>query len=283
MRHPNLVILCLLGTGLLAGCQQGVSRAQADRAVAEAQAVDQSNLTDIMLTVADPMEAVNYFKNALTVSPDKIDLKRGLARSQSRAGLYAEATGTLGDILSTPEANDDDRLALADVLIRSNEWTKAEGVLNTIPPTVETYERYRLEAMVADSKKDWKKADSFYSVAVGLTRKPQSILNNWGFSKLTRGDGPGAEKLFLQALTYDSTMFTAKNNLVMSRALQRKYELPVIAMTQDEKAKLLYTAGLSAVKQGDTTTGKRLLQQAVDTAPTYFEEAARSLAALEGR
>ena len=283
MRHPNLVILCLLGTGLLAGCQQGVSRAQADRAVAEAQAVDQSNLTDIMLTVADPMEAVNYFKNALTVSPDKIDLKRGLARSQSRAGLYAEATGTLGDILASPEANDEDRLALADVLIRSNEWTKAEGVLNAIPPTVETYERYRLEAMVADSKKDWKKADSFYSVAVGLTRKPQSILNNWGFSKLTRGDGPGAEKLFLQALTYDSTMFTAKNNLVMSRALQRKYELPVIAMTQDERAKLLYTAGLSAVKQGDTTTGKRLLQEAVDTAPTYFEEAARSLAALEGR
>jgi len=283
MRHPNLVILCLLGTGLLAGCQQGVSRAQADRAVAEAQAVDQSNLTDIMLTVADPMEAVNYFKNALAVSPDKIDLKRGLARSQSRAGLYAEATGTLGDILSTPEATDDDRLALADVLIRSNEWGKAEGVLNAIPPTVETYERYRLEAMVADSKKDWKKADSFYSVAVGLTNKPQSILNNWGFSKLTRGDGPGAEKLFLQALTYDSSMFTAKNNLVMSRAMQRKYELPVIAMTQDEKAKLLYTAGLAAVKQGDTTTGKRLLQEAVDTAPTYFEEAARSLAALEGR
>ncbi|MCW1917375.1 tetratricopeptide repeat protein [Rhodobacter sp. KR11] len=283
MRHPNLVILCLLGTGLLAGCQKGVSRAQADRAVAEAQAVDQSNLTDIMLTVADPMEAVNYFKNALAVSPDKIDLKRGLARSQSRAGLYAEATGTLGDILSTPEATDDDRLALADVLIRSNEWGKAEGVLNAIPPTVETYERYRLEAMVADSKKDWKKADSFYSVAVGLTNKPQSILNNWGFSKLTRGDGPGAEKLFLQALTYDSSMFTAKNNLVMSRAMQRKYELPVIAMTQDEKAKLLYTAGLAAVKQGDTTTGKRLLQEAVDTAPTYFEEAARSLAALEGR
>ena len=283
MRHPNFLVLCLLGTGLLAGCQKGLSREEADRAVAEAQAVDQSNLTDIMLTVADPMEAVNYFKNALTVTPDNLDLKRGLARSQSRAGLYAEATATLGEILALPEATHEDRLLMADVLIRSNEWEKAAGVLNSIPPTVETYERYRLEAMVADSKKDWKKADSFYSVAVGLTTKPQSILNNWGFSKLTRGDGPGAEKLFLQALTYDSKMFTAKNNLVMARALQRKYDLPVITMTQDERAKLLYTAGLAAVKQGDTTTGKRLLQEAVDTAPTYFEEAARSLAALEGQ
>ena len=283
MRHPNIAILCLLGTGILAGCNQGVSRSQADRAVAEAQAVDQTNLSDIMLTVADPNEAVNYFKNALAVSPDKIELKRGLAKSQARAGLYAEATATLADILSSPQATDDDRLLMADVLIRNNDWDKAAAILNSIPPTVETYERYRLEAMVADSKKDWKKADSFYSVAVGLTNKPQSVLNNWGFSKMSRGDGPGAEKLFLQALTYDSSMFTAKNNLVMARAMQHKYELPVITMTQDEKAKLLYTAGLAAVKQGDTTTGKRLLQEAIDTAPTFFEEASRSLAALEGK
>lgn len=283
MRHPHFVVPCLLAMGLLSNCNQGVSRQQADRAVAEAQAVDQSNLSDIMLTVADPQEAVNYFKNALAVSPDKIALKRGLAQSQARAGLYAEATGTLGDILASPEATDDDRLALADVLIRSNEWDKAATILNAIPPTVETYERYRLEAMVADSKKNWKKADSFYATAVGLTSKPQGILNNWGFSKLTRGDGPGAEKLFLQALTYDPTMFTAKNNLVMARAMQHKYDLPVITMTQAERAKLLYTSGLAAVKQGDVTTGKALLQQAVDTSPTYFEEAARSLAALEGR
>lgn len=283
MRHPTLLVLCLAGTGFLSACDKGLSRSQADRAVAEAQAVDQSNLSDIMLTVADPTEAVNYFKNALAVSPDKIELKRGLAKSQTRAGLYAEATATLGDILSSPGATDDDRLMLADVLIRSGEWDKAAATLNAIPPTVETYERYRLEAMVADSRKDWKKADSYYSVAVGLTNKPQSVLNNWGFSKLTRGDGPGAEKLFIQALTYDPAMFTAKNNLVMARAMQRKYDLPVIAMTQEERAKLLYTAGLAAVKQGDLTTGKQLLQSAVDTAPTYFEEAARSLAALEGK
>ena len=30
-----------------------------------------------------------------------------------------------------------------------------------MPPTHETYERYRLEAVVADAGKDWKRADSF--------------------------------------------------------------------------------------------------------------------------
>jgi Tfp pilus assembly protein PilF len=282
MRHPVFIALCLFGTVGLTACQPGVSRSQADRAVADAAQIDQSNLIDIMLNVADPAEAVSYFKNALTVTPDRIELKRGLAKSLSRAKLYTEATIILKEIIASPDGNNEDRLALVDVLIRSNEWDKAEAVLAQIPPTVETYERYRLEALVADSKHNWKKADSFYEIAVGLTNKPQSVLNNWGFSKLTRGDASGAEKLFIQALTYDPKMFTAKNNLVLARAKQRKYDLPIVDMTQDERAQLLYTAGLAAVKQGDISQGKQLLQQAVDTAPTYFEAASRSLKALEG-
>ncbi|MEI6097358.1 MAG: hypothetical protein WCS20_03470 [Alphaproteobacteria bacterium] len=282
MRHSVFLALCLLGAVGLTGCEKGVSRSQADRAVAEAAAIDQSNLSDIMLSVADPAEAVNYFKNALTVTPDKIDLKRGLAKSLSRAKLYTEARSVLTGILALPEANNDDRLALVDVMIRDNDWAAAEAELAKIPPTVETFERYRLEALVADSKRNWKKADSFYEIAAGLTSKPQGVLNNWGFSKLTRGESANAEKLFVQALTYDPTMFTAKNNLVLARAAQRKYDLPIVDMTQEERAQLLYTAGLAAVKQGDVSQGKQLLQEAVDTSPTYFEAASRSLKALEG-
>jgi hypothetical protein len=117
---------------------------------------------------------------------------------------------------------------LADALIRSNQWEDAKAELNTIPPTHETFDRYRLEAMVADSEKNWKKADSFYEIASGLTTKPAGVLNNWGYSKLTRGEHAGAEKLFTEALTYDPGMFTAKNNLVLARAAQRKYDLPVV-------------------------------------------------------
>jgi Flp pilus assembly protein TadD len=282
MRHPILLVLCLGGAVGLTACQKGVSRAQADRAVAEAALVDQTNLNDIMLNVADPAEGVVYFRNALAVTPDNIELKRGLAKSLSRARQYAEATSILNEIIASPDVTNDDRLTLADVLIRDNEWTKAEAILAQIPPTVETYERYRLEALVADSKQQWKKADSFYEIALGLASRPQSVLNNWGFSKLTRGDAAGAEKLFLQALTYDPKMFTAKNNLVLARAAQGKYDLPVVDMTQEERAQLLYTAGLAAVKQGDIAQGKQLLQAAVDTSPTYFEAASRSLKALEG-
>ncbi|MFM7656108.1 MAG: tetratricopeptide repeat protein [Paracoccaceae bacterium] len=281
MRHPVFLTAALLGSLALSACTQPQSSAEVQRALKSVNVIDESNLSDIMLTVGDPKEAVAYFQKTSTENPDRIDLKRGLARSHVRAGQPAQAVTVWGQVVTHPEATLDDRVALADALIRSNDWDRAAAELNKIPPTHETFERYRLEAMVADSKKQWKKADSFYEIAAGLTTKPAGVLNNWGFSKLTRKEFGAAERLFTQALTYDPALFTAKNNLVMARGAQRKYDMPVIEMTQIERAELLYTLGLTAVKQGDITVGKGLLQNAIDTHPQHFEAAVRSLAALE--
>ncbi|MCB1347174.1 MAG: tetratricopeptide repeat protein, partial [Maritimibacter sp.] len=206
---------------------------------------------------------------------------RGYAKSLVRAKRPAEAAKIWTKVVEGPEATSEDKVSLADALIRAGDWAKAKDVLNQIPPTYETYDRYRLEAMVADADKDWSKADSFYETASGLTTEPSRTLNNWGFSKLSRGEYQGAEKLFLDALTYDPNMFTAKNNLVMARGGQRKYDIPPISMTQVERAQLLYTLALAAIKQGDVSMGKTLLEEAIDTHPQHFDEAVRALRALE--
>ena len=285
MRHPALrnsaLALSVLAAGLLAGCQIS-GDAAAQRALDSVNVVDETNLNDVMLTVADPQEAVNYFTKASAEKPDRIDLKRGLAKSLIRAGQATQAVAIFNQILASPEAGNEDRVNLADALIRTNDWPRAEAELNKVPPTYETFERYRLEAMVADSKKNWKKADAFYETAVGLTTRPAGVLNNWGFSKLNRRDFPSAERLFTEALTYDPSMFTAKNNLVLARGAQRKYDLPVVPMDQTERAELMYTLALTAIKQNDLSVGKALLAQAIETHPQYFEAAVRSLAALEG-
>jgi Flp pilus assembly protein TadD len=280
MRHITLVALCLSGTVALTACQSAKD-AEVSKALKSVNVIDESNLSDIMLTVADPNEAVAYFQKSATENPDRIDLRRGLAKSLVRAGRAEEAATVWAAIVASGQGTNEDRVDYADALIRTNNWPQAEAELNLIPPTHETFARYRLEAMVADSKKDWKKADSFYEIASGMTTKPAGVLNNWGFSKLTRQDYKGAEKLFLEALTFDPGMFTAKNNLVLARSAQRKYDLPVIQMTQTERAELLHTLGLAAIKQGDVSVGKGLLQEALDTHPQHFEAAARSLAALD--
>ncbi len=279
MRQPILMGLCLLGMAGLSAC--GDKNAQVERAVADVNVIDESNLNDVMLTVGDPDEAVSYFKKSVDENPDRVDLKRGLAKSLVRANKPSEAVAIWAAVAASAEATDDDKVSYADALIRDNQWPEAEAELNKVPPTHETFDRYRLEAMVADSKKNWTKADSFYEIAAGLTTRPAGVLNNWGYSKLSREDFGAAEKKFTEALTYDPGMFTAKNNLVLARAAQRKYDLPVVEMTQIERAELLYTAGLAAIKQGDSNVGKSLLAQAVATHPQHFEAAARSLAAMD--
>ncbi|MEJ1990697.1 MAG: hypothetical protein P8X50_03000 [Maritimibacter sp.] len=280
MRATIFLTLCLGSTIGLSACDHSMDPAEVERAVG-VNVIDESNLNDVMLNAGDPNEAVNYFQSALLQSPDRIDLQRGLAKSLVRAKKSEQAARVWADVVANDEATSDDKIAYADALIRAGEWDKADEVLKTIPPTVESFDRYRLEAMVADSNKDWKRADSFYETAVGLTTRPAHTLNNWGYSKLTRGDYRGAEKLFQEALSYDSTMFTAKNNLVMARGAQRQYDLPVMSMTQRERAQLYYTLGLTAVKQGDLTMGRTLLEQAVQTHPQHFDQAAQALKALE--
>lgn len=282
MRQILMIGLCLAGMTTLSACNRGLDDAEVKRAIKDVNVIDESNLSEIMLTVGDPEESVAYFSRTLQQNPDRPDLKRGLARSLMRANRPEDAAKIWSQLIGSGQASNDDRVGYAESLIRANKWTEAEAVLNQVPPTHESYDRYRLEAMVADSKKQWGKADSFYDTAAGMTPKPASVLNNWGFSKLNRGDYPGAEKLFLEALKNDPNMFTAKNNLILARGAQRKYDLPVITMTQRERAELLYTLGLAAVKHGDVTVGRNLLEEALETHPQYFEAAARSLAALQG-
>ncbi len=281
MRHNTVLISLLAGATLLAACAEKSADETVERAFQDVNVIDDANLNDVMLTVGDPNEAVSYFQRVAQEQPNNIEFHRGLSLSLIRAKRYDEGAVAWQKTVSLPGATDDDRVELADAMIRSGNWSGAEKTLTAIPPTHETFKRYRLEAIVADSKQQWKKADSFYEIATGLTTKPAPVLNNWGYSKLTRGDYKDAERLFSSAVTQDGSLFTAKNNLVLARGAQRNYNLPVVPMDQTERAQLLHTMALSAIKQGDVETGKGLLREAIETHPQHFEAASRSLAALE--
>lgn len=279
MRKVPLALSLLAAAGLLAACGAGRD-AQTARAISGVAAIDQQNMAELMLATADPREAVAYFAAASERHPDQVLFQRGLARSLARAGRSEEALPVWQRVIDHADSTLEDRVELAEAHIRAGEWDQAQAVLNAIPPTHESYNRYRLEAMIADTRRQWDRADHFYEVAAGLTPRPAGVLNNWGFSRMTRGDHRGAERLFLDALRHDPSLFTAKNNLALARAGQRRYELPLIEMTQIERAQLLHTMALAAVRQGDTATGRALLQEAIDTHPQHFEAAVTALRAI---
>lgn len=281
MRHPILFALLAGSVFALAACQDS-SKASVSRAIDSVTAIDNQNMAELMLVAGDPEEAVNYFAAQLERNPDSVSLQRGLAKSLVRAGRVSEALPVWRKVVAHPDSDNDDRVMLADTYIRANNWAEAEATLNQIPPTHESFDRYRLEAMIADSKQQWSRADHFYETAAGLTTRPSGVYNNWGFSKLTRGKPREAEPLFVQALQHDPNLFTAKNNLALARAGQGNYSLPLVQMTQEERAVLLYTMAIAAVRKGDTTIGRTLLAEAIDTHPRHYEEAVRAMRALDG-
>lgn len=278
--RPRTFPVVLIAFTALAACDSARSP-DVDRALDPINVIDETNLSNIMLTAASPEEAVAYFQRSVREQPDRIDFRRGLATSLVRAGRADEAVPLWREIIESDERIEQDRIDYAGALIRAGDWDEAERQLDQVPPTFETYERYRLEAMVADSNQEWDRADHFYETAVGLTTRPANVLNNWGYSRLTRGDFEGAEELFLEAIRYDPDLFTAKNNLVLARAAQGNYQLPLVRMTEAERAQLLHTAALAAIRQGQTDIARGLLAEAIETHPQHFEAAVRALDALE--
>ena len=280
MRHPGIVALLIGSVFLVASCDAS-REASVSRAIDSVTAVDNQNMAELMLVAGNPDEAVSYFQTQIERDPDSLTNLRGLARSLVRAGRSSESVPVWRQVLAHPDATNDDRVLMADTYIRANNWAEAEAVLNTIPPTHESFDRYRLEAMIADSKKQWTKADHFYETAAGLTTRPAGVYNNWGYSKLTRGAPKEAESLFTQALQHDPSLFTAKNNMALARAGQGNYSLPLVQMTQVERAMLLHTMAIAAIRKGDINVGRTMLNEAIDTHPQHFEEAVRALRALE--
>ena len=281
MRHPGFVALLASSVFLVASCDR-TGEASVSRAIDSVTAVDNQNMAELMLVAGNPEEAVAYFESQVERDPESLMNLRGLARSLVRAGRLADSVPVWRQVVGHPDATNDDRVLMADAYIRANNWAQAEATLNTIPPTHESFDRYRLEAMIADSKKQWTKADHFYETAAGLTTRPAGVYNNWGFSKLTRGAPREAESLFIQALQHDPSLFTAKNNLALARAGQGNYSLPLVQMTQIERAMLLHTMAIAAIRKGDINVGRTLLNEAIDTHPQHFDEAARALRALDG-
>lgn len=272
-------VLFFGGSLLIAGCQE--LSPEKPTLEGEMDVIEATELTELLLNFREPTEAATYFRNKLSTEPDNEEYMRGLAVSLNRAKQDEQAALAYKRLIDSGKATNEDRLQYAETLIKTGQIDAAKAELDAIPPTVESYKRYLLEAIVADNQKQWDRSDSFYETARGLTARPAPVLNNWGMSKLARGDNEGAANLFQEAITFDPEMFTAKNNLVTARGRQKNYKLPVVPMTELEEAQLLYNLGIIAVRNCDVSVAKGLFDLAIETHPQFFPEAQQARSSLE--
>lgn len=280
LRTSRLTAAAMLAAIGLAGCSNDAAEREAIQSLDSLNVIDENDLNTLMLDFAEPGQAVQYFRKAMADNPDRLDFKQGFAQSLLRAGRPAEAVVAYKEIEAAGGMTAADRLNYAEAIIQTGEWEAAKVQLDKIPPTLETYDRYRLEAMIADSQKQWSRADAYYEQARGLTTRPGPIYNNWGISKVARGDRVGAEEMFTKAISFDPSMFSAKNNLAISRAKRKVYELPIVPLSSVERAELLHNIALQAIRNGDVDIGRGLLELAVETHPRHFAEAVAKIEAL---
>ncbi|MEL6234476.1 MAG: tetratricopeptide repeat protein [Pseudomonadota bacterium] len=270
----------MISTVLLVACEQFPQSEEVEDASDPVNVVDATNLNELMLTVADPDEAVAYFRNALSKDPERLEFRRGYAQALSRAGEHIEASLVYRLLVEDGLASTEDRIGYAEALGRANAWDQVEGQLALLPDLPQSYRLNMLRAMAADQRSDWATSDRYYEAARRLTPRPANVMNNWGVSKLSRGDLVAAETALYEAVTYDPQLFSAKNNLVISRGLQGKFRLPVIPMNEEERAQLLHNLAVIALRQGKEEVGRGLLEEAVATHPRHFEPAINKLEAL---
>lgn len=268
-----------VATALVGACEQEAFEDKVDPL--KKNVIDDANLTDLLLTAGAPNEAIVYFERALQEEPDRADYRRGLAISLARAKRYPESVRVYQELIALGQAEPADELEYAVVSARMQKWDEVRTVMARIPSGLNTERKYLVTAMLADHEKDWAGADAAYARAEELANNPANILNNWGVSKMSRGELDEAEVLFERALSFDSRLFNAKNNLVISRGLRGIYQLPIVPMTETEKAIMLNNLGVIAQRKGETKIAKGLYVAAVETHPQHYAEAAGRLSSLE--
>lgn len=283
-RSPFAAAFAIAGLLALAACAPGFNEPTeapdfaGDEAV---NAIDAAGLNDLMLSVSDPETAVAYFRRALADQPGRADLRRGYAVALARARRYAEAAAAFEAMEQDGLADDALRVEHAHSLARLGRWQDAESQLALVSSAQDTPRRHLIDAMLADQRGDWAGADAAYEAARRQAVNPAPILNNWGVSRLSRGENEAAAKTFEEALAFDPRLFNAKNNLAVARALTGEYRLPLVSLTEEERATLFHNIGVVALRRGDVEEAKGLFAMAVSAHPRFYPEAAEKLAALQ--
>ncbi|MEM6438538.1 MAG: hypothetical protein AAF763_02405 [Pseudomonadota bacterium] len=270
---------------LLAGCA-GFPGASVDieeeRRLAQDNPLSDQSLNEIMLTVAGAEEAVTFFRDQLAENPTDPTLRRGYAQSLYRNRQFPEASFVYRSLVEDDQARPVDRVNYALALTRLEQWDEAEAQLALLTPDLRSSRRSLVQALIADHREDWDSADAAYAEAQTLAPQPATILNNWGVSRMARGDFLAAQRSFEEALIFDPNLFSAKNNLAIAYGLQRRYRLPLVTLNNEERAVLLHNLAVLALRQGDVDIGRGLLEQSLATHPQYYAPAADKLAALNG-
>ena len=227
--------------------------------------------------------ALTIFQQVLRSRPDHAQAKLGSAESYLGLGLYEEAVRAFREAGSDPEVGVAALQGKGIALLVMGESDSAYEALNAaVDERPDLWRAWNAIARYHDDRAEWDRADAAYdtSAAAAPSKSVGSVLNNWGVSKMARGDYSGAADLFERALVTDDSLDTARTNLRLSLAFQGRYAEAMSGVGQKEKPGMLNNIGFVAMMKGDHARAEAYFLRALESSPRFNEAASKNLELL---
>lgn len=204
---------------------------------------------------------------------------------QRRLGHDREAAYAYNQVIKREPNNIDAREQLGLLLAEKDQSKPArEQLERVVAQDPKRWRAHNALGVMADIDRDYPRAIADYQAALKVQPDSAMLHSNLGYSMYLSGNLDGAAAEYVKAISLDHDYAPARRNLALLYARKGAYadavELLATVMTE---AAAYNDVGYVALLKEDYSAAERLLTEAVDRSPTYFETAARNLAVARER
>jgi tetratricopeptide (TPR) repeat protein len=195
------------------------------------------------------------------------------------SGHDAEALTRYQALLATSPA--DARLAerAGIAALKTGEIERAEVLIDRATRSpIASWRAWNARGVLADNRRDWAAADAAYAEAGKRAPEQARVFNNIGWSKLLRGDWPGALIPLLRAAELDPHSARIADNLELAQTAVAE-DLPRRQAGESDRdwAARLNDAGVVARLRGDKARAIAAFSRAIEASDVWYERAANNL------
>ncbi len=238
---------------------------------------------DVAMARGDMDRAIVDYVKALGHPNTRTPALEKIAHIHFVSNRWEQAERAYRELLAENETHYGAHAGLGIVLLRQGKQDEAEKPLQVaLSVTTEDWQVHNAMAVVLDLKGNMEMAWNNYEAALKFRPNDPVILNNYGYSHYLSGDWVEAQQYFQMSIAIDQNYEQGWRNLGL--VLIRRGDL---RGAEDafgrimERHKSLNTVGYVLLLEKEYEGAIRYFNQAIITAPSYYEAAENNLVAAQ--
>jgi Flp pilus assembly protein TadD len=238
---------------------------------------------DVAMARGDMDRAIVDYVKALGHPNTRTPALEKIAYIHFDSNRWEQAERAYRELLAENETHYGAHAGLGIVLLRQGKHDEAEKPLQVaLSVTTEDWQVHNAMAVVLDLKGNMEMAWKNYEAALKFRPNDPVILNNYGYSHYLSGDWVEAQQYFQMSIAIDQNYEQGWRNLglVLIRRGDLRGAVDAFGRIMD-KHKSLNTVGYVLLLEKEYEGAIRYFNQAIITAPSYYEAAENNLVAAQ--